>query len=211
MTYKLICFDLDGVFFKDINFWMELHKAFGTSEEGKRLTELYLKTDYDRLVEEVVVKLWKGMDAKPYFDLVKSLEYLPGVAQLMEHVKEKDYVTAIISASAIDCARRVQHDYGMDHIYANELVIKDGKVSGEFIWPIGSGSEKKAEIIKHLCTDLGISTKEVIYIGDTDFDIEAFKEVGLSIAFNCASDNLKAVATHVVESSDLSDVIKYLT
>ena len=26
MAYKLICFDLDGVIFKDINFWIELHK-----------------------------------------------------------------------------------------------------------------------------------------------------------------------------------------
>ncbi len=31
-SYKLICFDLDGVIFKDINFWMELHKKFGTLE-----------------------------------------------------------------------------------------------------------------------------------------------------------------------------------
>ena len=89
-------------------------------------------------------------------------------------------------------------------------MIKDGKVSGEFIWPIGVGKHKKAEIINHLCKDLKLKPKEVIYIGDSDTDIEAFKEVGLSIAFNSSSEQLKKVATHVVESNNLADVLPYL-
>ena len=119
-------------------------------------------------------------------------------------------MTAIISASSIDVARRVQKDYGVDHIFANELVIRNGKVTGEFVWPIGAGREKKAKIIRDLCSDLGINTKEVIYIGDSDTDIGAFQEVGLSIAFNSASDELKKVATYTVETHNLADVLKYI-
>jgi phosphoserine phosphatase len=208
--YKLICFDMDGVIFKDINFWMELHKKFGTLEQGIGLTKKYLHTDYNRLVEEVVVKLWKGKDAKPYYDLVNSIAYLPGVKETFSYIKKKGYITAIISASSIDVARRVQKDYGVDHIFANELIIRDGKVSGEFIWPIGAGKEKKAKIICDLCSDLGISPKEVICIGDSDTDLEAFKEVGLSIAFNSASEELKKAADKVVKSSNLADVLKWI-
>ena len=113
---------------------MELHKAFSTLEKGKALTKKYLHKDYDKLVEEVVVKLWKGKDAKPYYKLVKSLKYLPGVRKAFAYVKNKRYITAIISASSIECARRVQKDFGVDHIFANELVIRNNKVSGEFIW-----------------------------------------------------------------------------
>src|SRR3989338_7726248 len=184
--YKLICFDMDGVIFKDINFWLELHGVFGTSEQGKQLTKKYLHTNYNKLVEEVVVKLWKGKDAKPYFDLVNSIKYLPGVKEVFKKIKKLNLITAVISASSIDVARRAQNDLGIDHIYANELVIKNGKVSGEFVWPIGAGNEKKAEIIMNLCNDLNILTKEAIYIGDSDTDIEAFKIVGISIAFNSA-------------------------
>ncbi|MCC7574528.1 hypothetical protein KO361_02960 [Candidatus Woesearchaeota archaeon] len=81
MTYKLVCFDMDEVIFKYMNFWMELHKKFGTLKEGTELTKQYLHSDYDKLVEEVVVKLWKGRDASPYYELVNSLEYLPGVKE----------------------------------------------------------------------------------------------------------------------------------
>ena len=161
-------------------------------------------------MEEVVVKLWKGKNTKPYYALVDSLEYLPGTSLVFEYVKKQDWITAIISASSIDAARRVQHDYGVDHIFANELVIKEGKVSGEFIWPIGAGKHKKAEIIHHLCKDLGIKPEEVIYIGDSDTDIEAFKEVGLSIAFNSQSASLKKAATHIVEGNNLAGILPYL-
>jgi phosphoserine phosphatase len=210
MKYKLICFDMDGVIFKDVNFWMELHKAFGTLEKGKALTKKYLHKDYDKLVEEVVVKLWKGKDAKPYYKLVKSLKYLPGVKKAFAYVKNKGYITAIISASSIECARRAQKDFGIDHVFANELVIKKRKVSGEFIWPIGVGKHLKAKIIRDLCSDLKIKPKECIYIGDSDTDLEAFQEVGLSIAFNSSSEKLKKAATHVVNSKNLADVIKYI-
>ncbi len=210
MAYKLVCFDMDGVLFKDINFWMELHKSFGTYEEGVRLTEQYLHTNYNKLVDEVVGRLWKGKEATPYFSLVNSLEYLPGVPEMFTYVESQDYITAIVSASSLDVAKRVQNDYGIDHLFANQLIIKEGKVAGEFVWPIGAGKDKKAEIIRHLCTDLGISAKEVIYIGDSDTDIEAFKEVGLAIAFNSSSDALQKVATHVVDSHNLVDVIPIL-
>jgi len=43
--FKMIIFDLDGVIFKPVNFWMELHKELGTFEEGKKLTEKYLHSD----------------------------------------------------------------------------------------------------------------------------------------------------------------------
>ena len=211
MNYKLICFDMDGVIFKDINFWMKLHKKFGTYKEGLELTKKYLHTNYDKLVEEVVIKLWKGKDAKPYYKLIDSLEYSPNITELFLHIKKKGYLSAIISASSIDAARRIQKDYGIDYLFANELIIRDDKVTGEFIWPIGAGKEKKAKIIKNLCSDLGISQKEVIYIGDSDIDIKAFKEVGLSIAFNSSSDELKKNATHIVNSSNLSNIIKYIT
>ncbi len=210
MTYKLIGFDMDGVIFRNINFWMELHKRFGTLEQGIELTKKYLHTNYNKLVEEVVMKLWHGKDAEAYYELINSVEYLPGVKETFAHIKKRGYITAIISGSSIDLARRVQRDYGINHIFANELVIRNGKVAGEFIWPVGNGKKFKAKMIQELCSHIGISPKEVIYIGDSDIDIEAFKEVGLSIAFNSASQKLKKVATYIVESDNLTDIIKYI-
>lgn len=210
MSYKLICFDMDGVLFEQRNFWLELHRAFGTLEEGKALIEKYLYADYDKLVEEVVGGLWKGKDAKPYYELVDSIPYLEGVQKVFEYVHAQGWATAIISGSSIDVARRVQKYFGVDHLFANEIIIKNGIVTGEFLQSIGAGMEKKAIIIQNLCKDLSILQEECIYIGDSDIDIEAFKEVGLAIAFNSNSKELKKAADVVVKGDDLRDVIKHL-
>ncbi len=207
---KLICFDMDGVIFKARNFWMELHKAYGTFEEGKILTEKYLHSDYDTLVREVVQRLWRGMSEDLYLKEVSSYEYLPGVKETFDHIKNKGYLTAIISASSVDVANRVQQDFGVDFVFGNKLVFKDGRVTGEFEWPVGAGNEAKAKIVRELCSEQSIDLKDVVYVGDSKNDVEAFREVGVSVAFNCDYAPLKEIATHVVDSQDLSDVIQYL-
>lgn len=201
---------MDGVIFKDINFWMKVHEVFGTLEQGKILTKQYLNSDYEKLVEEVVNKLWKNKDATVYYQLVNSLQYLPNIPQLFKFIKEQDLISAIISASSIDVARRVQKDHGVDHLFANELIIKHNQVTGEFLWPIAHGGHHKARILLNLCESHNIDPKDTMYIGDSDNDIEAFKMVGLSIAFNSSSPQLKAVATHIIESNDLQDVVTFL-
>ena len=210
MSFKLICFDMDGVIFKDTNFWIEVHRVFGTIVRGQQLTDKYLYTDYNTLVKEVVTKLWKNKPADKYVKLVNSLEYNPGIKELFKHLKQKDYITAIISSGSIDLARRAQKDFGIDHLFANELIIRDNRVTGEFVWPLAAGQHKKAEILLSLCKDLNISPKEAIYIGDNESDIEAFQNAGLSIAFNSQSNELKIVATHIIDSNNLKDLIKFL-
>ncbi len=210
MDYKLICFDMDGVLIENTNFWIELHKKLGTLKEGKELTKKYLYTNYKKLVEEVVENLWKDKNAKPYYELVNSIKYNPGIKELFEHIKKRNYKTAIISSSSIDIAKKIQKEYKINYIFANKLVIKNEKITGKFLWPIGPGKEKKAEIIKKLCSKLKITPKQVIYIGDGENDIEAFKIVGLPIAFNTKTEELKKHSKHIINKKNLKEIIKYI-
>ncbi len=210
MRYKLICFDMDGVIFKETNFWIKVHQALGTTKKGEELTKKYLHTNYQKLVEEVVQNLWKGKSAKPYFKLVQSLKYNKGVKEVFTLLKEKKVVTALVSASSIDVAQRAQKDFGIDHIYANELIIKNGKITWKFLFPIGAGGKKKAQIVQNLAQDLKIKLKEVIFIGDSETDIEAFREVGLAIAFNTTSAKVMIAADFIIGGNDLRAILPIL-
>ena len=86
---KLILFDMEGVIFGPSNFWMELHKAYGTFEEGLKLTKEYVKTDYEKLVKEVIGRLWKNKPADVYFKMVNESKYVPGVVETLKVLKSK--------------------------------------------------------------------------------------------------------------------------
>jgi hypothetical protein len=42
-------FDMEGVVFERRNFWLDLHRAFGTEEEGVRLAKKHLDSDCNEL------------------------------------------------------------------------------------------------------------------------------------------------------------------
>ncbi|MCF7866188.1 HAD-IB family phosphatase [Candidatus Woesearchaeota archaeon] len=208
--YKLIIFDCDGVFFPDVNIWMKVHEVFGTLEEGKLLTEKYLDSDYDRLVEEVVNKLWKGKDASLYFDMINNISLHKGIDDLFNYLIGKNLEKAIISGSSLDLVKRISESYKINFVFANELVIKNNLVTGEFNWSVGNALENKASIFHKLIMDLNIDAKEAIYIGDSKRDIHIFKEVGLPIAFNSKDEELKKHSKEIVNSNDLRDLIPVL-
>lgn len=211
MSFKMICLDADGVIFKGNNFWLDLHKAYGTYDEGKELTDKYLHTDYDKLAQLVVYKLWKGKDAKPYFELVNSREYMPGVKELFKAIKKEKLICAIISGGSLPLIQRAQKDFGVKYCFANDLIIKNNKIDG-YVPGVSDGKHRKAEIINSLCEKLEIKPEEVIFIGDSSYDLEAFKVVGRAIAFDSDSDSeeLKKRAHIIVDSDNLKDVIPYL-
>lgn len=202
----LVCFDMDGVLFRERNFWLRLHERFGTLEQGRALTDEYLHTDYERLVKEVVAKLWKGKDAQPYYTLIDELRYTDGAEELFAHLRRLGAVTAIVSTSSIDLARRVQRELGVDEIFANELVIEDGRVAGEFHWPLGAGGEEKARVVRELSGRHRVALDNTIFIGDGTVDLDAMRLVGTSIAFS-ADEDVREEATHVVDTGSLADVI----
>ena len=204
---KLIVFDMDGVIFEKINFWMTLHKAYGTYKEGKKLTEKYLKTNYAKLVDEVVGRLWKGKDAKPYHDLIKKAKYVKGAKQLFKELHKKGYKIAVISSGPIDLALRAKKDLGIDYIHTNKLVIKNGRITGDFIWPIGS--DRKQVILRRLCDENNVFYKDCIVVVHADNDIKMAKTGGFTIGFNPRGE-VKKYCNVIIRKKDLKEVIKHI-
>lgn len=208
MKYKLICFDMDGVIFEHRNVWMELHKRLGTFEQGKQLTERYLKKDYSKLVDEVVGRLWKCRSAEPYLKIIKEMRYLKGAPETIHELKRKGYKIAIISSGSLHAARRAKDELGVDYICANELVIKDGMITGEFNWPVAY--DRKAVVLKRLAEEHNLHLSETIVVGDSPNDIKMMRLAGLGIAFCPESEALKKVANIVIDTPDLREILPHI-
>jgi phosphoserine phosphatase len=212
---KLICMDMDGVLTQWTNFWLKLHETWGTKEEGYELTKQYLRTDYKRLMEEVLDRLWIGKPESPHQDLVRSVLLSEGIQAFFTElgrfqVNHAAIPRAIISSGPYQLAFRIKEEFGIDFIFANELIFEQGFYKGKYHFNMRSEDEYKVNVVRQLCDDLEILPQEVLYIGDDDSDMAAFKEVGISIAFNAKSEDLKKAATYIVESNNLADVIPIL-
>lgn len=216
MEFKLIAFDMDGVIFNIHNFWMELHKVFDTYEKGVEYTQTYLHYDYATLVQKVVKELWLDKDATPYFQLINSVEYYKGVIETFKELKNQGYlIVTVITCGPSHLLDRLKKDLAaegveIDYSYANELVIENNKVKGEFLHPVAEGRKKKIKLLREICEKEKLSFKDVIGIGDGTSDIEMLVVSGKAIAFMPTSDKIRAIADVIIEKPDLREILKYV-
>ena len=206
--YKLVVFDMDGVIFKHKNFWMHLHKVLGTYEEGKALTDKLLRTDYPKLVEEVVGRLWKGKDATPYFKLIEEMQYMEGADQALKLLKEKGYKTAIISSGPRHAALRAQEECGVDYIHTHDLKIgSDNTFTGFYEWDLGD--HDKTHRLKDFVSQTGCTMAETVFVGHDHNDTSSLKAAGLGIAVNPENDSVaKAADITIPEIKQLMQTIE---
>ena len=207
---KLIVFDMDGVIFEHFNFWLELHKAYDTYEEGLELTKKYLKTNYRKLVDEVIGRLWKGKPSKVYFELVKSVKYVQGAKETLTELKKKCYKIGIISSGPSDLAERAKKECGLDYYFTNKLLIKNNKVVGSKdikYWPIRHGSKKYP--LKEICKLNNSNVNDSIVVVHEDNDIEMAKEAGFVIGFN-PCEELKPYCNIIIQNKDLREILNYI-
>ena len=95
----------------------------------------------------------------------------------------------------------------MDYVYANELDIDDGIVTGKVSGTIVDGA-RKAELLRQLAREEGIDLQQVIAVGDGANDLPMLSIAGLGIAFR-AKPLVKKTAEQSISTLGL-DAILYL-
>jgi phosphoserine phosphatase len=202
---------MDVMIFEHFNFWLELHKVYGTYEEGLELTKKYLKTDYKRLVEEVIGRLWKDKPAPVYFDLIKRIRYLPGVKETISELKKRGYKIAIISSGPSDLAERAKKELGIDYAYTNKLLIKNNNIAGSKemkYWPVRD--DNKQEALREFSREHSLFLKDVIVVAHGENDISMAKSAGFVVAFNPESKELEKYSNIIIKGKDLREILKVI-
>ncbi|HEX9828159.1 MAG TPA: HAD-IB family phosphatase, partial [Flavobacteriaceae bacterium] len=97
---------------------------------------------------------------------------------------------------------------GIDYVYANQLEIKDGVLTGNYIGDIVNGN-KKAEYLKELAKKEGIDINQTIAVGDGANDLPMLNVAGLGIAFH-AKPTVKDNAQNSISSIGLDGVLYLL-
>jgi len=115
-------------------------------------------------------------------EIAERLPLMDGVERLMKHLKRLGYRTAILSGGFTYFARHLQERLGFDEIHANELVIENGKVTGEVHEPI-IDADRKVELLREIAAREGLAMEQTIAVGDGANDLKMLAAAGLGIAF----------------------------
>lgn len=209
MPIKIFIFDMDGVIFEGHNFWLDLHKKYGTEKEALDLAANYLASDYQHLSRYTVSRLWKDNDASDYYSMINERVYQDGIFELFDFLHVHGIKTAIISSGPYDLARRAQIELDIDEIRANRISIDShNRISGDF--EVMVPDSEKDRVGREVINQFGFDLEEAAFIGDTQSDISLARIVGLPIAYDSRSEALNYVSKLSLKKGEIIRIIDIL-
>lgn len=204
---RLVCFDMDSTLI-EAEVIDELAKAAGVGDQVAEITEAAMRGELDfKQSFARRMALLQGLDESVLAGIAANLRLTEGAEKLISSLKKLGYKTAILSGGFNYFGRYLQNKLGIDYVYANELDIVDGKVTGKVIGTVVDG-QRKAELLAMLAQQEGIALEQVIAVGDGANDLPMLSVAGLGIAFR-AKPLVKASAEHAISTLGL-DAILYL-
>ena len=179
---RLVVFDMDSTLI-EAEVIDELAKEAGVGEQVAEITELAMQgeIDFNESFRRRMALL-KGLDVSVLEGIAERLPMTEGAEELVTNLKALGFKTAILSGGFTYFAARLQKQLGFDYVYANELDICDGKVTGEVRGTIVNG-ERKAELLREIAEKEGIQLEQTIAVGDGANDLPMLSIAGLGIAF----------------------------
>jgi len=183
-----------------------LGKWYGFAEEYQKQF-LIGEISYERFCD-LDAEVWKGMRVEELLEIVKTVPFHSGVDELINHLKHKGLKLTMVSSGLSVLSNWVHERYGFDCSISNDLLHENGMLTGKV--KIQVYYDKKAEWVKRILKHFGVKPEEVIAIGDSKGDIDMFRMVGFSIAFNSSCQDLEQIANLCFQSKNLADIIPKL-
>jgi phosphoserine phosphatase len=186
-----------------------LAKAAGVGDRVSEITERAMAGELDfRASFKERLALLKGLDVGVLDSIGASLRLTEGAETLFAELKRLGYKTAILSGGFTYFAKQLQAKLGIDYVFANELEVVDGKVTGVAIEPIVD-AQRKADLLKELAHKEGLRLEQTIAVGDGANDLPMLAIAGLGVAFR-AKPLVKQSAKQAISTLGLDGVLYLL-
>ena len=205
---RLICFDMDSTLIQT-EVIDELAVRAGVGDKVKAITESAMQGEID--FEESFrqrVKLLKGLDVSTMREIADELPITEGLDRLMKVLQKVGFKTAILSGGFTYFGNHLKEKYGFDYMYANELEIIDGKLTGNYVGDVVDG-KRKAELLRLIAQVEKIDLRQTVAVGDGANDLPMLGIAGLGIAFH-AKPKVKQTADHSLSSVGIDGILYFL-
>ncbi|MDE5811903.1 MAG: phosphoserine phosphatase SerB [Muribaculaceae bacterium] len=205
---RLVCFDMDSTLI-ETEVIDELADRAGVGPQVRAITESAMRGEID-FKESFTrrVALLKGLDESVMQEIAESLPITEGVERMMDVLHRAGYKTAILSGGFTYFGEYLKKRFGFDYVYANELEIVDGKLTGKFVGDIVDGT-RKAELLRLIAQFENINIAQTIAVGDGANDLPMLATAGLGIAFH-AKPKVKQTAKQSISTIGLDGILYFI-
>ncbi len=162
----------------------EIADLLGLKEQVSKITEKAMNNELDfKSALRERVALLKDLPEDSLNKVYKDkITFSPYALELITALKKHDIYCVLVSGGFTFFTDKVAKELGFHENHANRLEIKDGKLTGLVVEPI-LDKEAKLLSLTSIAKKLGISSSEVVAIGDGANDIPMLKKAGLGIAY----------------------------
>ncbi len=205
---RLICFDMDSTLIQT-ECIDELADRAGVGDQVRAITESAMRGEID-FIESFTrrVALLKGLDVSVMQDIAEHLPITEGVERLMFVLKKYGYKIAILSGGFTYFGNYLRDKFGIDYVYANELEVEDGKLTGRYVGEVVDG-KRKAELLRLIAQVEKVDIAQTIAVGDGANDLPMLSVAGLGIAFH-AKPKVVANASQSINTIGIDGVLYFL-
>ena len=205
---RLAVFDMDSTLI-EAEVIDELAKAAGVGEQVAAITERAMRGELDfRASFTERLALLHGLPESALAEIGAQLRLTEGAEVLFTELKRLGYKTAILSGGFTYFARQLQARLGIDYVFANELQIVDGQLTGVAVEPIVD-AQRKADLLRQLAEQEGLRLEQTIAVGDGANDLPMLGLAGLGVAFR-AKPLVKQSAKQAISTLGLDGILYLL-
>ena len=144
----------------------------------------------------------KGLSIDVCQEVADELPIMPGAKEACKSLKNEGWKIMAVSGGFTIMTDRLKQELGLDFVFSNELIFKDGVLDDVKI----NVDSDKAKSAKIKIEEWEQNKEEIVAIVDGANDIKLFDICGLGIAFR-AQDIVKELATKTLEEKNLSEII----
>ena len=205
---RVVLFDCDSTIIQE-EIIDELAKAAGVGERVKRVTAQAMngELNYNEAVK-TRLRLLKGMTTQQLESISETIHLTPGTEELISALHFMGFKVGVISGGFTFLTNYLKERLKLDYVFANELEIEGGVVTGEIKGDI-IDAERKGEILNQIAEREGISVDQVVAVGDGANDRFMLANAGLAIAFS-PKEILKKYSDGMITTDNISGLLYFL-
>ena len=211
---KMIIFDMDNTILQG-RYIYEAAEKFQFQQE---LIDILSNNENSFLITKLIARLLKGLNYAQLLTVVDGIPLVDDTIDVVKDLKKRGYIVGIVSDSYKFAVDHIMQKINADFTIANELEFSNSIATGEVKVlsyfaktknSLCSHNFCKSNVMLYLSNKYKIPLKNMIAVGDSEYDICMIKEAGIGVAFCSENKFVNIVADKIITEKSFAPILEF--